>query len=284
MSHSDLAIPGEAAPQVSRWHRPAFALVASGVLHLLILGLPGPPEPEVPAESALDLEFEFFPEPPSEVVEVPAPAEPERPVPEPDIPQPPDPVPEPATDRIAEQNVEPATSASEEVAREVTPETPVSEPVLSDEEPVSATAPVLEDPGLVARLLAAPLERDPPPGPFDRPEPIDPVSVDFRFPERESMISLLSPALPDLPFADPSLPVFMYAPGWQGSLHRGFDQITPTFGWNTNSGLMIRCRFILIVVGCGWGRSLYSPGMDKERQAREKERREREANKDPAPP
>ena len=251
MGHSDMANPGEAYPQVVRWHRPAFALVLSGVLHLLILGLPGPPEPEVPSESALELEFEVLPEPAREVVEAPAPAEPERPVPEPDVPQPPDPAPE---------------------------------PVLSEKEPESGATPVLDDPELVTRLMAAPLERDPPPGPFDRLESSDPVSVDFRIPERESMISMLSPALPDLPFADPGLNVFMYAPGWQGDLHRGVDKITPTFGWNLNSGLMIRCRFLLIAVGCGWGRSLYSPGMDKERQAREKERREREANKNPVPP
>ncbi len=284
MGHSDMANPGEGVPQLPHWRRPAFALVLSGLLHFLILGLPGPPEPEVPAESALELEFELLPEPARDVVEVPAPAEPERPVPEPDVPRPPEPVPEPATERIADQSVEPTTSVRDEVAREPLPETPVSEPVLSDEEPVSEAAPVLKDPELVTRLLAAPLERDPPPGPFDRPEPSDPVSVDFRFPERESMISMLSPALPDLPFADPGLDVFMYTPGWQGDLRRGVDKITPTFGWNLNSGLMIRCRFLLIAVGCGWGRSLYSPGMDKERQAREKERREREANKNPDPP
>ena len=39
-----------------------------------------------------------------------------------------------------------------------------------------------------------------------------------------------------------------------GDLHRGFDAITPEFGWTTNTGLKVRCRWILVVVGCGWGR------------------------------
>ncbi len=281
MGHSDLRNPGEATPQIPRWRRPAFALVLSGVLHLLILGLPGPREPRVPSESALEVEIEVLPGPVREVVEAPAPAEPERPVPEPDVPRPSDPVPEPATEHLAGQSAEPTTSVGDRVARELTPEPRVPEPVLSDGEPVSEAPPVLDDPALVTRLLAAPFERDTPPGPFDRPVPNDPAPVDFRFPERESMISLLSPALQDLPFADPGLNVFMYSPDWQGNLHRGFDKITPVFGWNTNSGLMIRCRFILIAVGCGWGRSRYSPSWDKERQAREKERRERDANKGP---
>ncbi|MEE4175357.1 MAG: hypothetical protein V2I57_13980 [Xanthomonadales bacterium] len=134
----------------------------------------------------------------------------------------------------------------------------------------------MSDPGLVTRLLAAPLERDPAPGPFDRAETPEPDFAEFRFPERESMISMLTPALPDLPFADPELDVFMYSPGWQGDLHRGFDKITPEFGYTTNTGFMVRCRWLLIFAGCGWGRSRYSPGMDTARQAREQERRARE--------
>ena len=261
MGHFDVANPGEAAPPISRWRRPVFALVLSGLLHLFFIGLPGPPEPKVPFESALELEFDVLPAPVRQVVEMPAPAETERPVRAPAVPPTPGPASGPAIEGIAEQSAEQTTSVRDG-GSELAPESRVPESVLSREEPVSEATPDLDAPALVTRLLAAPFERDPPPGPFDRPVPSDPAPVDFRFPERESMTSLLSPALPDLPFADPGLNVFMYAPGWQGNLHRGFDQITPTFGWNTNSGLMIRCRFILIAVGCGWGRSLYSPGMD----------------------
>jgi hypothetical protein len=179
-------------------------------------------------------------------------------------------------ERIEDEAVEPATTVPGRVAREVVSETRDPEPVEPGEALTSEATPLLDDPALVTRLLAAPFERDPPPGPFDRLDSTDPAPVDFRFPERESMTSLLTPTLPDLPFADSGLDVFMYTPGWQGDLHRGFDKITPEFGYTTNTGFMVRCRWLIIFAGCGWGRSRYSPGLDTARQAREQERRARE--------
>jgi hypothetical protein len=64
----------------------------------------------------------------------------------------------------------------------------------------------------------------------------------------------LTTPLPERPFADPELVGFMDAPGVMGDVHRGFDQITPEFGWTSNRGFRIRCRFVLVIIGCAWGR------------------------------
>lgn len=273
MSQADPSTRELKTQQRLRRRRMVLGLLLSGAVHLLILGLPNPPEPEKPTEFTLELEFDV-----ASVA-----------VPEPAADKPPPPLPQaaaettgrPPTDSESERpeeqensdpqdlvEVAPREAAAQQSAEELSVAT-VSEP--------TGPPPPLQNPDLVTRLLAAPLERDPLPGPFDPPEAADPAFVEFRYPERESMITMLTPRLPDVPFADPGLDLFMYSPDWQGSLHRGFDKITPEFGYTTNTGFMVRCRWLIIVVGCGWGRSLYSPGMDAARQAREAERRARDA-------
>ncbi|MEM1411876.1 MAG: hypothetical protein AAGH19_05900 [Pseudomonadota bacterium] len=170
------------------------------------------------------------------------------------------------------------------------PEVP-SRPLLEPVAPVVSTTPaeppvvirqpvedMTRDQALLTRLRAAPLERDPGEGLFGYLPPEQETPTAFQFPERESMIDYLTPELPELPFADPGLDVFMYAGGWKGDLHRGFDQITPEFGWRSNTGFIVRCRWVIIAIGCGWGRQPRKPTplltpeiLHQQRQAQEQE-------------
>jgi hypothetical protein len=262
-------------PSRLRWRLPALALCLSVALHTLILGVLDGPETDRPKEMTVELRLEAMPR---SVTPNPDPTSPQAPPePTPAAPTPvAQPAPEPSADSAMRQDQALKGTSDEADLPDLSADRNRPEPAASDPAESAETIPPMSDPDLVTRLLAAPLERDPPPGPFDRAETPEPDFVEFRFPERESMISMLTPALPDLPFADPELDVFMYSPGWQGDLHRGFDKITPEFGYTTNTGFMVRCRWLLIFAGCGWGRSRYSPGMDTARQAREQERRARE--------
>jgi len=236
-----------------RWRRLAPALVVSGVLHGVLLGLSGLSEPDAPPTSSLEVKIEYLPRPVAEsVVETAPPVTPSVPEVEPA-----------ELDPAIPDTVDPAAPDDPETTTPALATEPAPEPTEST--PTDPPSP-LDDPALVTRLLAAPLAPEPPPGPFHVPAVPESDPDAFRIPERGNLITLLSPPLPDLPFADPGLDVFMYSSGWQGELHRGFDNITPEFGWRTRTGLVVRCRWVLVVVGCGWGRSRYSPGTDRSRE------------------
>lgn len=77
--------------------------------------------------------------------------------------------------------------------------------------------------------------------------------VDFRIPQRTDMLTMLNRPMQDLPFEyTPGLVHFAYAPGVRGDLQRFWDVITPEFGWRTNNGTEVRCKLLLVVIGCGW--------------------------------
>lgn len=138
----------------------------------------------------------------------------------------------------------------------------VAQPAAPPPPPISAPAAASEELGpeqvrqLARTIIASPFleDADDTRKVFGK-EPEDRHSeVDFRVPDRPDMFSMLEGPPIDLPFADPELVEFAYAPGAMGAIERGFDRITPEFGWTSNSGFKIRCRWVLIVVGCGWGR------------------------------
>ena len=88
---------------------------------------------------------------------------------------------------------------------------------------------------------------------FGRPLEAPAPQVDFRIPQRTDMLTMLNRPMQDLPFEyTPGLVHFAYAPGVRGDLQRFWDVITPEFGWRTNNGTEVRCKLLLVVIGCGW--------------------------------
>jgi len=76
---------------------------------------------------------------------------------------------------------------------------------------------------------------------------------EFHYPDRRDMLTMLNQPMPDLPFAyTPGLVYFAYEPGVRGDLQRFWDTITPEFGWRTDNGTEFRCKWVLVIVGCGW--------------------------------
>jgi hypothetical protein len=77
--------------------------------------------------------------------------------------------------------------------------------------------------------------------------------AEYHHPVRQSMISMLDQPMQDLPFAyNPGLIYFAYDPGVKGDLQRFWAVITPEFGWRTKYGTEVRCKWVLVIVGCGW--------------------------------
>lgn len=76
---------------------------------------------------------------------------------------------------------------------------------------------------------------------------------EFHYPARPGMIAMLDRPMQEIPFAyTPGLIHFAYDPGVKGDLHRFWDVITPEFGWRTKYGTVVKCKLILVIVGCGW--------------------------------
>lgn len=83
-----------------------------------------------------------------------------------------------------------------------------------------------------------------------------PVQKEFHFPHKPNMITMLDKPVSGLPFAyTPGLIEFSYDPGVKGNLQRFWDKITPEFGWRTNYGTKVKCKWVLVIAACGWGRS-----------------------------
>lgn len=92
-------------------------------------------------------------------------------------------------------------------------------------------------------------------GPSYQADP-QPVQKAFHFPQQANMITMLDRPIVDLPFQyTPGLIEFAYDPGLKGDVQRFWDKITPEFGWRTNYGTQIKCKWILVIAACGWGRS-----------------------------
>ncbi len=66
------------------------------------------------------------------------------------------------------------------------------------------------------------------------------------------LLAELAPQLPELPFADTEMDVEFYPMGVRGDVHRMVDAVTPEFGFKTKSGIEVRCRFLLVMLSCGW--------------------------------
>lgn len=76
---------------------------------------------------------------------------------------------------------------------------------------------------------------------------------EFHYPARPDLLNMLDSPMPDLPFAyTPDLVRFAYDPGVKGDLQRFWDVITPEFGWRTKYGTEVRCKYVLVIVACGW--------------------------------
>lgn len=79
------------------------------------------------------------------------------------------------------------------------------------------------------------------------------LQKDFHYPIRPGLLVKLNQPMQELPFAyTPGLVHFAYDPGVKGDLQRFWDVITPEFGWRTRYGTEVRCKWLLVIVGCGW--------------------------------
>jgi len=77
--------------------------------------------------------------------------------------------------------------------------------------------------------------------------------AEFHYPQRDNLTTTLSRPMQELPFEyTPGLIYFAYEPGVRGGLQRFWDTITPEFGWITRYGTEVKCKWILIIAGCGW--------------------------------
>jgi len=76
---------------------------------------------------------------------------------------------------------------------------------------------------------------------------------EFHYPVRPDMLVMLKRPMQELPFAyTPGLINFAYEPGVKGDLQRFWDVITPEFGWITDNGTEFKCKWLLVIAGCGW--------------------------------
>jgi hypothetical protein len=202
------------------------ALTAALALHALLLALPlNRPSPPKDTGS-IELELTSFPPPP-------------------DV--------KPETANEPASSPEPQPETAERLAETYAPEPP---PVPAEADPQRPAATqrqrrantdvilsrqyISEEP-VIDRLFGRPLETAAAP------------QVGFRIPQRTDMLTMLDRPMQDLPFEyTPGLVHFAYAPGVRGDLQRFLDVITPEFGWRTRNGTEIRCRFMLVALGCGW--------------------------------
>ncbi len=67
-----------------------------------------------------------------------------------------------------------------------------------------------------------------------------------------NMLTSLARPLPELPFEPGEMGLNFYPAGIRGDIARGFDKITPEFGFVTSFGLEIKCKYVLVIVSCGW--------------------------------
>lgn len=75
----------------------------------------------------------------------------------------------------------------------------------------------------------------------------------FHYPQTANLITMLNKPMQQLPFMyKPGLIHFAYEPGMKGDLQRFWDVITPEFGWTTKYGTEVKCKWVLIIAGCGW--------------------------------
>ena len=174
------------------------------------------------------------------------------------IPDTPEPEPAPAPEIELEQEAPPRIQPVAEEITPMQPAPPVAEIIETPQEKV-----VIEDmtPQQKSRITDVILSRqfisaEPPSdnlfsvSPNNSPQT---PTVDFRIPQRRSLVEIMDQPMEDLPFAcQPGLVRFSYDPGVKGDLQRFWDRITPEFGGFTKSGTEVRCRWVLIVVGCGW--------------------------------
>lgn len=90
---------------------------------------------------------------------------------------------------------------------------------------------------------------------FGKPLPQQNTEIrkEFHYPSKPNMMTILDQHMPDVPFAyTPDLIYFAYDPGVKGDLQRFWDVITPEFGWRTKYGTEVRCKLVLVIIGCGW--------------------------------
>ncbi len=218
----------------------AVALCIGLAVHALLLLIPLTADPDNPAGHTVTVTLDHTP-PPRPVPQRRAP--PDTPLAA--LPAPPDPADIPPVP----DDTPPPVLAEAPVAPEPPPP---ARPM-----PVTPAAPSTARPALSAtRLMAEPLLEDGPTplelfGPSrEAPAP----TLAYTVPERRGLDEMLETPLPELPFTDPELIDFMYAGDITGEAHRLFDKATPVFGWTSKTGFKIRCRFVLIAIGCGWGR------------------------------
>lgn len=227
-----------------------MALVIALGFHALILILPLTGKKSAPENTSAQIEVQlttFTPQlapPPVEVT-------------------PPEPIPEQEPEQVPEQETIPPPAESIVEARpEIEPVEPEPAPVMplpqitelrrdvdsmTDTERRRLTNTILSRQFITEESVADKI--------FGKPiEPISTASQkDFHYPIRPDLLDQLNRPMQELPFAyTPDLVHFAYDPGVQGDLQRFWDVITPEFGWKTKYGTEVRCRWVLVIVGCGW--------------------------------
>ncbi len=220
-------------PRPLRWFW--LALLA----HLVALWwLAGLPLPAPIADDRPALRFELVPE-----RVVPLPPESER-----------APIVEPAPETISVQPIEtiPEPTPAEPAPANPAPAQPVPTvrvpPTEAPDVKEEAQAPRAED--ILKRMRRYRIDDEPrltPAGPQAPPAPLA-----LGLADQTNLLAELDGPLPQLPFEPGEMGLQFYSAGVKGDIARTFDRITPEFGFVTNFGLEVRCKYVLIVVSCGW--------------------------------
>ncbi len=137
----------------------------------------------------------------------------------------------------------------------VTPDTPKSDPIETRDMPEPSVQPVAEEvAGPTADDLLNQMARYRLDGQSQldiAPEPqIPPMLLGLA--DQTNMLTTLDRPLPQLPFEPGEMGLRFYSAGFRGKLERGFDKITPEFGFVTSFGLEVKCVYVLVVVACSW--------------------------------
>ncbi|MEM7704651.1 MAG: hypothetical protein AAF358_03810 [Pseudomonadota bacterium] len=222
-------------PRPLRWFW--LALLAHLAALWWLAGLPLP-EPNVDEREAIRLEL--VPdrvEPLPKLAPVPvteAPSEPQQAVPA--LPTETSPDSPPA---------EPAPAATAPTPTIPTVSLPPTEVPNVDE---ASPAPRAED--ILKRMRRYRIEENPRLTPADPKTPPAPLALGLA--DQTNLLTELDGPLPQLPFEPGEMGLRFYSAGVKGDIARTFDRITPEFGFVTNFGLEVRCKYVLIVVSCGW--------------------------------
>ena len=229
------------------WVTLAFALL----LHIffILMAFIKQVEPQRTASNSIDIQVQRYPPPPASDESVEEKTAAAR-LPAQSLPQQPAKKPTAETTDTSKNTLKSSASAASSQT--------LLQPTPAPEQKQETSQQRLQD--LSPQILSSQFirEKSTPGNIFGPPSHKDPQSArkEFHFPHKPNMITMLGKPVPDLPFGyRPGLIKFSYDAGVKGDLQRFWDTITPEFGWRTNYGTKVKCKWVLVIAACGWGRS-----------------------------